>query len=393
MRYDFDEVLDLTGGNSLKWEGYKGRWGRDDLLPLWVADMDFRTPPFVINAIRKQLESGVLGYSTVDKDWAPAIISWQWRRHAWKIKAKELTFMPGIVKGIGYTVLAFTQKDDTILMHDPVYHPFQLVPRAMGRKVRFNELVYENGTYHIDFDRFAEDVKGCRLFILSNPHNPGGIVWSREDLEKMARICKEAGCIVVSDEIHADLALPGHTHIPFASVCEEAASNCITFGAPTKAFNLPGVITSYCIVQDDSLRRCFFNFLAAGEYNDGNMFAYAACAACYNEGEEWLEQVTAYIQSNIDFLGEYLRENIPAISFIRPEASFLVFLDCRALGLPQDKLVDLFVDKAHLALNDGTTFGPGGEGFMRLNVGCPRATLTKALEQLKAGIVSHEASR
>lgn len=386
MNYNFDEVFARDGADDLKWEGYKGRWGRGDLLPLWVADMDFRTPPFVKKCIQDKLDYPVLGYNTPSPDWAPAIISWQQRKHGWKIKAKELTFMPGIVKGIAYVIHAFTQKGDSVLMNGPVYHPFFLVTRGCGREVKFNELVYEDGTYHIDFERFAEDVKGCKLFILSNPHNPGGIAWRRDTLEKVAHICKEAGCLVVSDEIHADLVLPGFTHVPFATVSEEASSNCITFGAPTKAFNLPGIVTSYCIIQDDSLRRYFFNFLETGEFNCGNMFSYAACAACYNEGEEWLEQAIAYIQSNIDFLGEYLRENIPAITFIKPEASFLVFLDCRALGLSQDALVDLFVDKAHLALNNGTMFGPGGEGFMRLNVGCPRATLRQALDQLKVAV-------
>ena len=383
MKYNFDEIIDRRGTESVKCDGVSERWGRNDLLPMWVADMDFRTPPFVMEALRKRLEHEVLGYTFACEEWYTSIINWLQNRHGWKVGREELTFMPGIVRGLAFAIQCFTEKGDKVMVMPPVYHPFFLVTEKNKREVVYSPLVLRDGQYYIDFDRFRKDIQGCKLLILSNPHNPGGRVWTREELEQIAEICYESKTLVISDEIHADLTLPPYQHITFALVSEKARQNSLVFMSPSKAFNMPGLASSYCIIENKEICRCFQEYMEASELSEGHLFAYLSVAAAYSNGTEWLDQVLAYIQSNIDFTDAFLSEYIPNIKMIRPQASYLVFLDCRTLGLNQKKLVDLFVDGAHLALNDGTMFGKEGEGFMRLNVACPRSMLEKALKQLK----------
>lgn len=383
MKYNFDEIIDRRGTESVKWDAVSERWGRNDLLPMWVADMDFRTPPFVMEALRKRLEHEVLGYTFACEEWYTSIINWLQNRHGWKVKREELTFMPGIVRGLAFAIQCFTEKGDKVMVMPPVYHPFFLVTEKNKREVVYSPLVLRDGQYYIDFDRFRKDIQGCKLLILSNPHNPGGRVWTREELEQIAEICYESKTLVISDEIHADLTLPPHQHITFALVSEKARQNSLVFMSPSKAFNMPGLASSYCIIENKEICHCFQEYMEASELSEGHLFAYLSVAAAYSNGTEWLDQVLAYIQSNIDFTDTFLSEYIPDIKMIRPQASYLVFLDCRTLGLNQKELVDLFVDGAHLALNDGTMFGKEGEGFMRLNVACPRSVLEKALKQLK----------
>lgn len=383
MKYNFDEIIDRRGTESVKWDAVSERWGRNDLLPTWVADMDFRTPSFVMNALRKRLEHEVLGYTFACEEWYTSIINWLQSRHGWKVKREELTFMPGIVRGLAFAIQCFTEKGDKVMVMPPVYHPFFLVTEKNKREVVYSPLVLRDGQYYIDFDRFRKDIQGCKILILSNPHNPGGRVWTREELEQIAEICYESKTLVISDEIHADLTLPPYQHITFALVSEKARQNSLVFMSPSKAFNMPGLASSYCIIENKEICRCFQEYMEASELSEGHLFAYLSVAAAYSNGTEWLDQVLAYIQSNIDFTDAFLSEYIPNIKMIRPQASYLVFLDCRTLGLNQKELVDLFVDGAHLALNDGTMFGKEGEGFMRLNVACPRSVLEKALKQLK----------
>ena len=386
MKYNFDEVIERRGTDSVKWDGVENVWGRKDLLPMWVADMDFRTPPFVMDALRRRLDHEVLGYTFACEEWYTSICSWLHKRHQWDVTRDMLTFVPGIVRGQAFALQCFTKPGDKVMVMTPVYHPFFLVTERLGREVVYSPLDLYDGHYHIDFECFSKDIRGCRLLILCNPHNPGGRVWTVEELRRIADICKESGTMVVSDEIHADLTLPPYKHHPFATVSEAAAQNSLTFMAPSKAFNMPGLGSSYAIAVNEDIRRRFREFMEAGEFCEGHLFAYIGAAAAYTHGEEWLEQVLGYVQANIDFTENYLKEHVPGIGMIRPQASYLVFLDCRASGLPQEKLARLFAEKAHLALNDGTMFGKPGEGFMRLNVGCPRSVLQKALEQLSAAV-------
>lgn len=386
MTYNFDELIDRRHTGSVKWDGMKNAFGRDDLTAMWVADMDFRTPPFVMDALRQRLEHEVLGYAMPCEGWDTTICHWLQKRHQWEVRPDWLTFVPGIVRGQAFALLCFTNPGDRVLVMTPVYHPFFLVTERLKREAVRSPLDLRDGHYHIDFDRFRHDLQGCKALVLCNPHNPGGRVWTVDELRRIAELCQESGTLVISDEIHADLTLPPYKHHPFATVSPAAASNSVTFMAPSKTFNMPGVQSSFAIVPDDTLRARFQQFMEAGEFCEGHLFAYIGCKAAFEHGEEWLNQLLAYIQGNIDFTESYLRQHIPAIGMIRPQASFLVFLDCRQLGLEQEALERLFADKARLALNTGTTFGEPGRGFMRLNVGCPRAALKQALDQLAEAV-------
>ena len=383
MTYDFDKIIDRTGSGDLKHGVLKERYGRDDLLPLWVAGMDFETPQFVTDALRQRLEHSLFGYTVVPDELWTSIIQWIRDHHQWEVKREWLTYIPGIVKGIGMAINVFVKEDEKVIIQPPVYHPFRLTPQGNGRKVVYNPLKEVDGTYEMDFEQLAEVVDDkCRLLILSNPHNPAGVCWPKETLQRLAHFCFEHNIIVISDEIHADMALFGNKHIPFASVSDEAAQISITFGAPSKTFNIAGIVSSYAIVPNDSLRRRFYTWLEANELNDPPLFSPIATIAAYTQGEDYRQQMLSYIEGNIRFVEDYCREHLPQIKPWRPQASFLVWLDCRALGLSHDALVDLFVNHAHLALNDGAMFGIGGSGFMRLNVGTPHAVLRQALEQL-----------
>ena len=386
IQYDFDKIIDRSGSGDLKHEVLKERYGRSDLLPLWVADMDFETPAFITDALRQRLDHSLYGYTVVPGELWTTIIQWIQDHHGWEVKREWLTYIPGIVKGIGMAINVFVKEDEKVIIQPPVYHPFRLTPQGNGRKVVFNPLKQRaDGGYDMDFEQLTEVVdEKCKLLILSNPHNPAGICWKIDTLRRLAHFCYERGIIVISDEIHSDMALFGNRHVPFASVSDEAAQCSITFGAPSKTFNIAGIVSSYAIVPNDSLRRRFYTWLEANELNDPPLFSPIATIAAYSQGEDYRRQMLHYIEENIRFVEDYCREYLPDIKPLRPEASFLVWLDCRGLGLSHDALVDLFVNRARLALNDGAMFGPGGEGFMRMNVGTPRAVLRQALNQLKA---------
>lgn len=387
-KYDFDKVIDRRGTGALKTDALKERFGHDGLTPLWVADMDFETPPFVVSALKRRMEHPVFGYTVEPEDYWPTVMKWIYEHHGWKVEREWLTYIPGIVKGIGMVINAFLGPEDKVIIQPPVYHPFRLVPQGNGREIVYNPLKEnEDGTYSMDFGNLEEVCdESCRLLILSNPHNPAGIVWPRETLQRLAKFCHSRGIIVISDEIHCDMALYGHKHIPFASVCPEAAQCSITFGSPSKTFNIAGIVSSYAIVPCRELREKFYGWLTANELNDAPIFSPIATIAAFKEGEEWRREMLEYIEGNIEYIVDYCAREIPAIRPLRPQASFLVWLDCRALGLLHDELVILFVEKAGLALNDGEMFNPGGEGFMRMNVASSRKVLERAMEQLRNAV-------
>ena len=383
--YDFDKIIERKGTGAIKTDALGKVYGKDELIPLWVADMDFETPDFIVEALKKRMEHPVFGYTALPEGYWETVSRWIEGRHGWKTECCWMTFIPGIVKGIGMAINALLEKDEKVIIQPPVYHPFRLIPQKNGREVVFNPLRQnEDGSYEMDFDNLEAvcDAK-CRMLILSNPHNPAGIVWPRETLKRLAEFCHSRGIIVISDEIHCDMALFGNKHIPFASVCEKAAQCSITFGAPSKTFNIAGIVSSYAIVPDNDLRERFFKWLEASELSAAHLFAPIATMAAFNHGEEWRQQMISYIEGNIRFIEDFCAENIPQIKPLRPQASFLVWLDCRSLGLDHDELIDLFVNKAGLALNDGEMFSPRGEGFMRLNVGTSRKILEQAMSRLQ----------
>ena len=382
MKYNFDQVIDRGGTSAIKVEGLQENWGRTDLIPLWVADMDFATAPFVTEAIKKRCEHPVLGYTSKPESYYQAIINWNKVRYGLEVEKEMIHFVPGIVPGLGMALNTFTEKGDKVLIQPPVYGPFHWLNTRGDRTLVTNPLKLVDGMYRMDMEAFREQVKGCKVFILCNPHNPGGVVWTEEELKEVAEICYEEGVLVFSDEIHADLTLPPHKHRPFAMVSEKARMNCVTFMSPSKAFNMPGLTASHALIFNPKLRRKFHAYLESCELDLGHVFAFLAIEAAYTHGTEWLDQCLTYIQGNIDYVDEFLKSHTPKIKAIRPQASFWVWLDCREMGLTQDALNDFFVDKAHLALNNGVAFGEEGEGFMRLNVASPRSVLEKAMKQL-----------
>jgi cystathionine beta-lyase len=387
-RYDFDQVIDRKCSGSVKVDGLKKIFGNESLTPMWVADMDFETPDFVVNALKQRLEHPVFGYTMEPDDFRPAIKDWVSTHHGWEIESDWITYIPGIVKGIGMVINALLDKGDKIIIQPPVYHPFRLVSQRNGHEVVYNPMKeLPGGGYEMDFENLEQVCDDrCKLLILANPHNPAGIVWSRETLVKLAEFCHRKGLVVVSDEIHCDMALYGNKHIPFASVSPEAAACSITFAAPSKTFNIAGIVCSYAVVPDDDLRRKFYDWLDANEFGSAPIFSYIATIAAFRNGEEWRRQMLEYVERNIEYVMSFCKERIPQIRPLRPQASFLVWLDCRDLNLDHDSLIALFKDKAGLALNDGEMFNPGGEGFMRLNVGTPLSVLETALNNLEKAI-------
>lgn len=385
----FDRIIDRSGSDDLKHEVLLERYGRADLLPLWVADMDFETPPFITDALKRRLEHSLFGYTIEPRDYWATVQTWIRDHHGWEVPRQWFSYIPGIVKGIGMVINVFCKEDEKVIIQPPVYHPFRLTPLGNKREVVFNPLKEVNGTYEMDFENLAQvaDEK-CRVLILSNPHNPAGIVWPKETLAKLAEFCHDHHIIVVSDEIHCDMALWDNKHTPFATASEKAAQCSITFGAPSKTFNIAGIVSSYAIVPNDELRAKFYRWLAANELNEAPLFSPIATIAAFQQGEPWRKEMLAYIEKNILFVEDFCKQHLPQIKPWRPEASFLVWLDCRALGLNHEQLIDLFVNQARLALNDGEMFGQGGEGFMRMNVAAPKSVLAQALSQLQKAIES-----
>ena len=386
-KYDFDTIIERTGTGALKTDALEERYGRPDLLAAWVADMDFATPPFVIDALKERLEHPILGYTVEPADYRPSIIDWERTLHGWEIDPEWISYIPGIVKGIGMVINVFTRPGDSVVIMPPVYHPFRITAEENGRNVVNVPLIEdEEHRYYMDYDSLESlDIQGGVL-LLSNPHNPGGRMWSADELRRLAEICRRKNLLVVSDEIHADMALWGKKHVPFATVSEDAASNSITFCAPSKTFNIPGVVSSFSVVPSKEIRDRFYSWLAANEFGDAPLFSHIATVAAYRHGDEWRREMLAYIEDNIRMVEEYCAENIPGVVALRPDASFLVWLDCRALGLSHDALIDLFVNKARVALNDGAMFGDEGSGLMRLNVAMPCIALRAVLDRIADAI-------
>ena len=388
MNYNFDEVVCRKHTDALKLEALAPRWGRTDLLPMWVADMDFKTPPFIVEVMKKRMECEVFGYTAKPESWYKAIISWQKRRHKWTITKEMISFVPGVVPALAMAVQAFTQPGEKVMIQQPVYNPFAQVIRNNHRELVNCPLELKDGQYHINFKLFEKKIKGCKLFLFCHPHNPGGRVWTGEELKKVATICAQNNVIIVADEIHADLTLLPYEHIPFASVSEEAKQNSVVFASPSKAFNMAGLATSYAVIANPTLRRRFESYVEGNELAGGNVFAFNTVVAAYNKGEEWLQQMLTYVQGNIDEVVSYIKENIPQLKVIIPQASYLVFIDFSALQLNQKDIVALCTNRAHLALNDGSIYGEEGTGYMRINLACPRSVVRQALAQLKDAITS-----
>ena len=392
--------IDRKGTYSVKVDALKKYYGKDDLLSLWVADMDFKTPECVKKAIEGVLDGGVFGYNFIPDNYFPTIAAWLGKMQKWEVDTKWMAFIPGIVKGIGYAINFFTKEGDGIIVQPPVYPPFLNLPKGNNRKLHFNPLIRVEDPdakyqYRMDFENLEQVASSgeCKMLILSNPHNPAGIAWDRETLTRLAEICHRHNILVVSDEIHADMPLFGTEHIPFATVSKEAAKISITFGAPSKTFNMAGIVSSFAVVPNEKIRGPFYKWMQVNELSSPTIFATLGAIAAYSKGNDWRIEMLDYIEKNVLFVEKFCKENLEGLIVpVRPCSSFLVWLDCRKLckklygGIDQPRLVELFVDKAGLALNDGAAFGMGGEGYMRLNVGCGIEVLQQAMKQLKEAI-------
>lgn len=379
---NFDEIIKRKNTESIKYDGMKPLFGSDDLLPLWVADMDFRTADFITDAIKKRIEHGVFGYTLKNKEYYQTIQEWLKRKHGWTVETEWLRFIPGIVTGLAYAIDCFTSPGDGVLIQTPVYPPFMFVPKKMGRKVVENRLINTGTRYEMDFEDLDKNLEQVKMMVLCSPHNPGGAIWSKEDLRQVASLCAKHGVLLVSDEIHAEMAYDGYKHYPLPMAIEGIDCKSITFMSPSKTFNIAGLISSYAIVPDQELRKQFYQWVEARHLDNGSLLSYTATKAAYKEGDAWLKEMLHYVQGNVAYVTQYLEQNIPQIKSHVPEASFLMWLDCRGLKMSHEELKDLFYKKAKLALNDGESFGSGGTGFFRLNVGCPRAVLAEAMKKL-----------
>ncbi|MEI7725085.1 MAG: PatB family C-S lyase, partial [Bacteroidota bacterium] len=383
MKYNFDKLIDRTHTSSVKYDLRQTVFGNDDVIPMWVADMDFETPEFIRDAIIQRAAHPIYGYTFRDADYYLPIVAWMQSHHDWTIHRDDIVFTPGIVPAISFAVMAFTKPGDKIIVQHPVYPPIHRAVPDHGRKLSNNQLILNENTYLIDFNLLEEQAKDAAMLILCNPHNPVGRCWNRQELENIAQICLKHQVLVFSDEIHADLVMPGFRHQVFANLSPEAAEITITAHAPSKTFNLAGLSTSSVIISNPRLRASFSQLIDKMHLGMGNLFGSVASTAAYLHGEPWRLQLIGYLNENIDFTEAFISKNIPALHMFRPEGTYMIWLDFRNFGLDDKTLKSKLIYEAGLGFNAGTEFGPGGEGFMRMNIACPRSTLTTALAQLE----------
>lgn len=388
--YEFDKHVNRCGTDCVKYDWLYKELGRSDVMPLWVADMDFETPPFVIRAIERRLRQKTLGYTLPPDSFRQSVIDWMGRRHGVSLKAEDIHFVPGIVPAIHHAVCALTEKGDKILIQPPVYHPFARIININVRARVESPLRVVDGRFEMDFDDLERKLPGCKMMILCNPHNPGGTVWAPDVLEQLAKLCHRHGVTVLSDEIHSDMTHRGYRHTPFVDTCAEARDITLAMNAPSKAFNMPGMVVSYCYTFSPTLREKFYTFLDEADVALGNIFAYDCLEACYTkEGEEWLRQMLDYVKGNCDMVTDFLGRHCPKIKAMHTEASFLVFLDNSDMPFASpEEMQDFYLAKSGLYLNEGRIFGKEGEKFMRLNVALPRAELASALQKLRQAYAS-----
>lgn len=386
MKYDFDQVVDRSKNRSAKYDERKKKFGREDVIPLWVADMDFKTAQPVIDAVKARAEEGIWGYTSRPDSYFEAVCSWQKRRNGWEIDRSMLSFSVGVVPSLSSMVFVFTEPGDKVLIQTPVYSEFYDVTESWGREVIENPMVEKAGVWSVDFEDFEKKAKEARMFFLCSPHNPLGIVWTREELTRMCEICIANDVLIVSDEIHSDLIFHGKKHIPTATLSPEIAAHVITCISGTKTFNLAGLQASAVVFPNADLKARFDKFWFNLDIHRNNAFSSVAVETAFNEGEEWLEQLLAYIDGNFELIRSYCEENIPQIRPNVPDATYLVWLDCRGLGMENEELRRFMIEKAGLGLNEGWSFGRSLSGYMRLNAACPRSILEKALKQLKEAV-------
>ncbi len=388
MNYNFDEIINRNGTDSVKWDAVEGRWGRNDLIPMWVADMDFRTAPAVVEVLRKRMDHGIFGYTKVPPVYYDAIINWFTRRHGWQIDRDWIIYTSGVVPALSAIIKALTVPGDRVLVQTPVYNCFFSSIRNNGCEIVANPLVYTNGTYRIDFDdlaRKATDPK-VKLLLLCNPHNPVGRVWTQAELMCIGEICLRNDVLVVADEIHCELVYSGHTYIPFASISDDFRNRSVTCTSPSKAFNLAGLQIANIFAADESVRVKIDKAINLNEVCDVNPFGVEALVAAYNDGEEWLEELKCYLSDNYLYMRTFFNKYLPQFPVVKLEGTYLVWVDCSVLNRSSKEIAEILLKAEKLWINEGSMYGEAGEGFIRINIACPRQILIDGLNRLKRGL-------
>ncbi len=381
---EFNEQINRRGTSSIKWDMLEERYGADDLLSMWVADSDFKAPQIVVERLIKRAEHGIFGYTDYSDAFFNAFTNWMMRRHNVNCKKEWITATPGVVAGLNFVIQSVTSPGDKIIIQTPIYPPFYHSVTNNNRQLVENPLIEKDNTYIMDFNHLESIIdEKTKLLILCNPHNPIGRVWTKEELERLGEICTKKDIIVLSDEIHSDLILPGYNHTPFIALSDALAQRTISAFAPSKTFNVAGLATSVLVIPNDNLRKQVLEFKERIGFNHSTVFGIEAFTACYEEGETWLEDQLAHIQGNIDFVNTYLDANIPKLKAFKMEGTYLMWLDCRKLNMSQDELQKFFIKNVKVALNSGDMFGTAGNGFMRVNLATTRQNVESFMEQLK----------
>jgi cystathionine beta-lyase len=387
MKWNFDEPVSREKTDCIKYDLREEIFGKKDVIPMWVADMDFKTPAFIIEKLRERLGHEIFGYSFRPDEYFSSIIKWTREHHNWDINKEWICFCPGIVPALNLCTLSFTRPGDSVIVQPPVYFPFFSAVESHGRNLVYNQLIEKDGKWTMDFDSLISSVnESTKMMVISNPHNPVGRTWTPEELDKLTDICLKNNILILSDEIHCDLVLPGFLHTPVAKISEKIADITVTCLAPSKTFNLAGLSTSSVIISNPVLRKYFNKKIENLHIGNGNIFGTIASIAAYSEGHEWLDALMDYIDLNVGFVQKYCWELIPEIIPVQPEATYMIWLDCRKFAMSGKELQNFFINKAGVGMNEGSTFGPGGEGFMRMNLGTTHDTVKRAMEQIEKAV-------
>lgn len=389
MKFNFDKIIDRTNNFSAKWSEMNKNFGTNDLLPMWVADMDFLTAPCVMEALKDRLEQGIFGYTTRPSSYNESIVNWLDNRFSWKINQEWLMFSPAVITSISLLIQNLTQKNDKIMIQEPVYSPFHNIVESNERSLVISPLVkLDDGSYVMDYEDIESKIKDVKIFILCNPHNPVGRVWTREELTRLGEICLKHNVLVISDEIHSDIILKNHKHTPFASISKEFSENTITCMAPTKTFNLAGLQSSFLVISNPYYYEVMDKAFSILDIKRNNAFSLVATEAAYNYGEDWLYELIKYIEDNVDFAIDYIKNHIPQLKVKKPEGTYLLWVDFSNLNVDKEDLKNALINKGRIALSDGSSFGIGGDGYYRINLACPRSMVLEGLKRIEFAIKS-----
>ena len=389
MKFNFDKIIDRTNNFSAKWSEMNKNFGTNNLLPMWVADMDFLTAPCVMEALKDRLEQGIFGYTTRPSSYNESIVNWLDNRFSWKINQEWLMFSPAVITSISLLIQNLTQKNDKIMIQEPVYSPFHSIVESNERSLVISPLVkLDDGSYVMDYEDIEAKIKDVKIFILCNPHNPVGRVWTREELTRLGEICLKHNVLVISDEIHSDIILKNHKHTPFASISKEFRENTITCMAPTKTFNLAGLQSSFLVISNPYYYEVMDKAFSRLDIKRNNAFSLVATEAAYNYGEDWLYELIKYIEDNVDFAIDYIKNHIPQLKVKKPEGTYLLWVDFSNLNVDKKDLKNALINKGRIALSDGSSFGIGGDGYYRINLACPRSMVLEGLKRIEFAIKS-----